>query len=172
MARELSSPLDTVREVRGRVHARCRKRAGSRTDLLGVVLVLAAFSCAALWAGQFVDIDASGLAAAPAAMGFTMWSARPVHAHPGFVTPVQTCLAEHPTFALGLAQLKAELGEVMGEPLECERTIDSQGDTVQLTTTGSAGYLQHTQTVWFAGGERYWAQVGGRLLAAGGGRPQ
>jgi hypothetical protein len=172
VARELSPAFDTVREVRGRLQAQCRKRAASRAELFGLVLVLAAFSCAALWVSQFVDIDATGLAAAPSALGFTMWSEPRAHAHPGFVTPVRSCGAEDPTFALGLAELKAALGDLMGEPLECERTIDSQGDTVQRTTTGSAGYVQRTQTVWFAGGERYWAQVGGHLLAGGGDRPQ
>jgi hypothetical protein len=85
---------------------------------------------------------------------------------------VQSCGVEQPTFALGLAKLKAALGDQMGEPLECERTIDRQGDTVQGTTTGIAGYVQQTETVWFAGGQRYWALVGGTLVASGGDRPQ
>jgi hypothetical protein len=178
--RELSPPLDTAFELRGCLRVRCRKRAGGRTELLSLVLVLAASICSALWASMSIHIDATGLGTAPAAIGFGMWSGRPAHSHPGFTAPVQSenrastaiCVAERPLFVLGLADLKAELGDVMGDPLECERAINSQGDTVQLTTTGIAGYVQLTQTISFTRGERYWVQVAGRLLAGDGHRPE
>ena len=43
-----------------------------------------------------------------------------------------------PRFQLGFAALAAELGEVMGQPLECEHVDPASGDTVQKTSSGNS----------------------------------
>ncbi len=60
-------------------------------------------------------------------------------------------------FVFGMADFKHRLGPLMGDPLECERAVDGEGDTKQLTTTGVAEYAERTGTVIFTEGPRYWA---------------
>src|SRR4051794_40025939 len=43
---------------------------------------------------------------------------------------------ETPAFTFGFAALKAQLGPVMGEPIECAHPNDANGDVLQNTTTG------------------------------------
>jgi hypothetical protein len=62
-----------------------------------------------------------------------------------------------PAFALGLADLKRQLGEAMGTPVECEHVASASGDTVQRTTTGLAAYNRATNTVSFTDGWHHWA---------------
>jgi hypothetical protein len=62
-----------------------------------------------------------------------------------------------PTFVQGFAQLKARLGEVMGDPVECEHTNGSNGDVLQQTTTGLAFWRKSTNTATFTDGYRHWA---------------
>ena len=45
----------------------------------------------------------------------------------------------------------------MGDALECERSIDAQGDTQQKTTTGLAYYLSQLNTACFTTGWDHWA---------------
>lgn len=63
-----------------------------------------------------------------------------------------------------MADLKNRLGPLMGEPLECERAVDAEGDTRQMTTTGVADYTERTGTVTFTDGPRHWAVSGGSLV--------
>lgn len=61
-----------------------------------------------------------------------------------------------PQFIHGFAFLKSQLGEVMGEPLECEH-YDEAGNAYQRTTTGSAFYRRETNTPMFTAGQQSWA---------------
>jgi hypothetical protein len=62
-----------------------------------------------------------------------------------------------PRFQLGFAALKARLGDIMGEPIECEHGEPDNGDSVQRTTTGLAYFRRSTSTVAFTDGKRHWA---------------
>ncbi|MBE7555108.1 MAG: endonuclease/exonuclease/phosphatase family protein [Anaerolineales bacterium] len=63
---------------------------------------------------------------------------------------------QQPHFSHGFAFLKAQLGAMMGEPLECEH-YDPAGNAWQKTTTGQAFYLQNSNTPMFTSGNRRWA---------------
>lgn len=63
---------------------------------------------------------------------------------------------QQPHFNYGFAFLKAQLGPLMGEPLECEH-YDADGNAWQKTTTGQAFYLQKSNTPMFTAGNRHWA---------------
>lgn len=63
---------------------------------------------------------------------------------------------QQPHFSHGFAFLKSQLGQSMGEPLECER-YDSAGNASQRTTTGQAFYYKDTNTPIFTAGNLHWA---------------
>lgn len=69
-----------------------------------------------------------------------------------------------PTFVQGFAQLKARLGDIMGDPTECERTNGANGDVLQQTTTGLAFWRKSTNTATFTDGYRHWALTGRGLV--------
>jgi hypothetical protein len=60
-----------------------------------------------------------------------------------------------PQLAATFATLYATLGEVMGSPTTCP-LVDSEGDTVQATSTGLAIYRQSGLAL-FASGNQHWA---------------
>ena len=62
-----------------------------------------------------------------------------------------------PQFTHGFAALKAALGPVMGEPIECEHNDGESGDILQKTTTGLAFWRKSTNTPTFTDGHRHWA---------------
>lgn len=67
------------------------------------------------------------------------------------------CLpGQSPHFSHGFAFLKSQLGDLMGEPLECEH-YDAAGNAFQKTTTGQAHYVKETNTPSFTAGNRVWA---------------
>jgi hypothetical protein len=66
------------------------------------------------------------------------------------------CDASRPRFVGGLATLKAALGASMGEPIECERSINAEGDTHQKTTTGLAYYRRRLNVACFTTGWDHW----------------
>ncbi|HLZ28313.1 MAG TPA: hypothetical protein VKV73_13420 [Chloroflexota bacterium] len=74
------------------------------------------------------------------------------------------CTASRPTFVGGMAALRASLGTGMGEPLECERAVDDQGDTQQKTTTGLAYYRSHVNVASFTTGWDHWGLKEGALV--------
>jgi hypothetical protein len=74
------------------------------------------------------------------------------------------CTADRPSFVGGMAALKATLGPSMGEPLECERPIDDQGDTQQNTTTGLAYYRSKLNVACFTTGWDHWGIRNGGLI--------
>jgi hypothetical protein len=70
---------------------------------------------------------------------------------------VETCPSGlTPEFALGFGELKAWLGDRMGEPLSCER-FGPEGDALQQTTRGLARYRKGTNTPSFTSGSEHWA---------------
>jgi hypothetical protein len=70
-----------------------------------------------------------------------------------------------PRFTDGFAALKAGLGPIMGEPLECEHADASSGDILQQTTTGLAFWRKSTNTPTFTDGYRHWALTARGLVA-------
>jgi hypothetical protein len=70
-----------------------------------------------------------------------------------------------PRFVQGFAALKAALGPVMGDPIECEHTDGDSGDVLQQTTTGLAFWRKATNTSTFTDGYRHWALTAGGLVA-------
>jgi len=74
------------------------------------------------------------------------------------------CNASRPSFVGGLAALRTRLGPSMGEPLECERAVDDQGDTQQNTTTGLAYYRRQVNVASFTTGWDHWGVRDGRLV--------
>ena len=74
-------------------------------------------------------------------------------------------VGQAPHFAFGLAALKGVLGDVMGDPLECEHPNSGNGDTLQQTTTGLAMYRQSTNSPEFTDGWNHWALAADGLLA-------
>ncbi len=70
-----------------------------------------------------------------------------------------------PRFANGFATLKASLGDVMGDPLECEHNDGTSGDVLQQTTTGLAFWRQSTNTPTFTDGYHKWALTSRGLVA-------
>src|SRR5215204_1547849 len=83
-----------------------------------------------------------------------------------FCRPGQT-----PQFVLGFASLKAQLGSVMGEPVECEHPNNANGDTLQKTSTGLAYWRNSTNTPTFTDGYRHWAITPTGLVAWVGASP-
>jgi hypothetical protein len=67
------------------------------------------------------------------------------------------CQTDHPAFYYGFAALHAQLGDVMGNPLECEHAIHANGDTRQRTTTGYAYYRKTDNVPTFTNGWDHWA---------------
>ena len=60
-----------------------------------------------------------------------------------------------PAWAASFTDLREHLGEVMGSPVACA-TVDAEGDTIQMTTTGIAIYHPSGMAV-FASGDEHWA---------------
>jgi hypothetical protein len=67
------------------------------------------------------------------------------------VSPVVCQDGQPPRFVLGFAQLRAQVGNVMGTPVECEH-LRPDGTTVQTTTTGLALYQPTSGRVSFTDG--------------------
>ena len=67
---------------------------------------------------------------------------------------------QEPEFQFGFAFLKSQLGDLMGEPLECEHANPENGDTLQQTTTGLSFYRKSTNTPTFTDGWNHWAGPG------------
>jgi hypothetical protein len=71
--------------------------------------------------------------------------------------PTGWCLpGQTPTFSFGFADLKAAIGGVMGEPIECEHGEVASNDTFQKTTTGQAEWSWCTNTPMFTSGQEHW----------------
>jgi hypothetical protein len=55
-----------------------------------------------------------------------------------------------------MAALRAQVGDAMGNPVECEHGGSVVGDTVQQTSTGLATYSSMTNTETFTDGWHHW----------------
>jgi hypothetical protein len=75
------------------------------------------------------------------------------------LTQLAVCSMAYPRFMGGIAVLKAKLGRTMGDPLECERVVNNDGDTQQKTTTGLAYYRKLLNTACFTNGWEHWGLV-------------
>ena len=62
-----------------------------------------------------------------------------------------------PAFEGRLAELKAVIGDVMGDPVECAHIDSVSGDLVQQTTTGLAYVRTATGVPTFTNGSHHWA---------------
>jgi hypothetical protein len=63
-----------------------------------------------------------------------------------------------PAYASGFAELKAYVGEPMGDPVTCEYADpDGTGNVLQQTTTGTALWRAGTSTSIFTAGSDHWA---------------
>jgi hypothetical protein len=71
--------------------------------------------------------------------------------------PSDVCTAAVPRFVHAMADLRARLGADMGAPTDCERVVDSNGDTEQKTTTGLAYYRVEINSAVFTNGVDHWA---------------
>ena len=74
------------------------------------------------------------------------------------------CDAGRPRFLGSIANLKARLGNVMGEPSDCEHAVDTEGNTQQQTTTGLAYYRRRLNVAIFTNGWEHWALDDDKLL--------
>ncbi len=74
------------------------------------------------------------------------------------------CDPRQPRFLGALAALKARLGAAMGEAAGCERQVDVEGNTEQLTTTGLAYYRRRLNQAAFTTGWEHWALADNELL--------
>src|SRR4051812_46512195 len=76
----------------------------------------------------------------------------------GAQTAPHCASAEAPAFVFGFANLKAELGAPMGDPVSCEYPDPrGTGDTLQDTSTGLAFWRQATNVPTFTTGASHWA---------------
>jgi peptidoglycan/xylan/chitin deacetylase (PgdA/CDA1 family) len=64
------------------------------------------------------------------------------------------CVAE---FGRHMLDLRADVGDAMGQPLDCEHALDAAGDTIQPTSTGTAWYTIATGAAIFTDGYHRWA---------------
>jgi hypothetical protein len=72
--------------------------------------------------------------------------------------PLPQCqVGQWPQFNYGFAALRLDIGDQMGEPVECEHAIDISGNTAQRTTTGLASYDNSMNTPTFTRGNDHWA---------------
>lgn len=142
-----------------------RDRVVELLPLLLVGIILLAF--------QLTRADGSGLAflpvATPTPLAVTAPPTPPTARRPLSVaggTPVlERCLPSQPRFTGGMGVLRAALGSTMGDPLECERSIDAQGNTQQQTTTGLAyRRKQFNETIFTTGWEHWALRDDGRVV--------
>lgn len=128
------------------------------TELLPLLLV-----GVVLLAFQFTRADSPGLSFLPAAAPTA--ESRPPMPPParnqvavaGATVTKAYCLPAQPRFMGHVAMLRAAIGSNMGDPLECERTIDAQGNTEQQTTTGLAYRRKQLNATCFTNGWEHWA---------------
>jgi hypothetical protein len=70
-----------------------------------------------------------------------------------------------PAFTFGFAALKAQLGPIMGAPVECAHPNSANGDVLQQTTTGLSFWRKSTNTPTFTNGYEHWGLTPGGLVS-------
>lgn len=89
------------------------------------------------------------------------------------ITPVALAQSESrcqpgqtPEFVFGFADLRAQLGDSMGDPTSCEYADpNGTGDTLQDTSTGLAFWRKSTNTPTFTNGGTHWALESSGLVS-------
>jgi hypothetical protein len=75
----------------------------------------------------------------------------------GVTAATPACNSDQPRFIGRVALLRAALGSTMGDPVNCEREADEEGNTQQKTTTGLAYYRKVRNVAVFTTGWEHWA---------------
>ena len=135
-------------------------------------VVVFAAGATAWWAAHRVGPDLSIITTAasllgydetgPSAhvVGYTSEKSAGAPAQAGTSATAGYCAAgAAPTYSGHFEGLKAAVGDEMGAPTECAHTTTTDGDTVQMTTTGLAAYDPSTDTASFTDGWRHWAMT-------------
>jgi hypothetical protein len=110
------------------------------------VIALAVIAGVSMAVGAAVILNPFGVAAAAEARVLAAGGQEPGECSPG-----------HLRFYYGFASLQTQLGERMGQPIECEQSIHANGDTRQRTTTGYAYYRKLDNVPTFTDGWEHWA---------------
>jgi hypothetical protein len=145
-----------------------------RWELLVLVIVLAGGYLATVLISHSIGFDLSGLSTVATYFGYNPPD-RTTRAPTGFTSSSVTAVAiapsvssspvaantycsggETPHYANGFQLLKDQLGDAMGDPMECEHVIDTQGDTQQMTSTGLASYDKRANATIFSQGPDHW----------------
>ncbi len=150
-----------------------RKRATFSPESMYLLVVLAAGVATAYWAGHTLGMNLSAIQTVASVLGIseTVGTTRPVGYSPARAdtepSPVAPYCApgEQPSFSKGMAALRAQIGDAMGTPVECEHPAAVVGDTVQQTSTGLAAYDDITDTDTFTDGWHHWALGPNGLVA-------
>jgi len=72
---------------------------------------------------------------------------------------------EVPAFTFGFAALKAQLGPIMGAPVECAHPNTANGDVLQQTTTGLSFWRKSSNTSTFTDGYNHWGLTPSGLVS-------
>jgi peptidoglycan/xylan/chitin deacetylase (PgdA/CDA1 family) len=59
-------------------------------------------------------------------------------------------------FGLHMVDLQTDVGDAMGQPLDCEHPTGAIGDSIQSTSTGTAWYTSATSAAFFTDGYQRW----------------
>jgi hypothetical protein len=102
----------------------------------------------------------------PAAVALVRSTATPTSAPsvPRATALLALCDAKSPRFLGTLANLQSKLGARMGQPADCEKPIDAEGNTQQLTTTGLAYYRRSLNLAAFTNGWEHWALTNNQIV--------
>jgi hypothetical protein len=73
-------------------------------------------------------------------------------------------IGQSPHFGFGFASLKDQIGDAMGDPIECEHANPENGDVLQQTSTGLSFYRKSTNTPTFTDGFLHWGLTADGLV--------
>jgi hypothetical protein len=105
-------------------------------------------------------VSTNALAAAPVAVAPAAPPSRvaPPPQKPGATATSRCRAGQLPAFSFGFAGLKAQLGDVLGDPITCEfADPNGSGDMLQQTTRGLAFWRKRSNTPTFTNGNDHWA---------------
>jgi hypothetical protein len=151
-----------------------RKRSAFSPESMYLLVVVAAAVATAYWAGHSIGVNLSVIDTVASVLGVneTVGTTREVGYSQARVDSASASSAapycapgQQPSFANGMATLRAQIGDAMGTPVECEHPSAGVGDTVQKTSTGLAAYSSITNTETFTDGWHHWALSPNGLVA-------
>jgi hypothetical protein len=125
--------------------------------LLVVLLILGGLQVARLGLDHVPSLSVTPMPTPTVAAPATRLPQRPLRVESANTGNLEGCTAGGPRFQGGLAELKRSLGRIMGDPLDCERVVNPEGDTEQHTSTGLAYYLKTDNVPAFTDGQNRWA---------------